>query len=142
MLKYDPNTPEPSLCQLIIRGCIVVFGTAGAVYFLWGIYWIAALVVAIPVWILLADLFVFKQKSVSWYVLDFVRYLIVLTGVAWSVCFLWSIYWILGIIAACPIFIILLNLIGFLALPLYRYLTPEGRTAKKALDELKRNSKQ
>lgn len=152
MLKNDPKSGALSCRQLIFCAGVVVCGTAVSVYLLWRIHWLAALVAAVPVWILLADLFVTGRKSVSWYFLDFVRHIISLAGVAVGVRFLWNIYWLLGVIAAWPILFLLMNLVGFLTLPLYGHLTPEGRSARKAgrklaelkreLDGLKRHSKQ
>ena len=136
MLKYDPKSPILSWLRLILCPCIVVCGTAGAVYLLWRIHWLAALATAVPVWILLADLFVTGRKSVSWYLLDFVRHLIALAGVAAGVRFLWNIYWLLCLIAALPILILLMNVVGFLTLPLYHHLTPEGRASARAALEL------
>jgi len=130
---------------MILCVCVVVCGTAGAVYLSWRIHYVAALVAAVPVWILLADLFVTGRKSASWYFLDFVRHIIAIAGVAVVVRMLWNIYWLLGVIVAWPMLVLLMNLVGFLTLPLYHHLTPEGRNARNAgrkLGELKRDSKQ
>jgi len=141
MLKYDRKSPTLSLVRGILCFSVVVCGTAAAVYLLWRTHWLAALVAAVPVWILLTDLFVNRRKSVIWYFLDFVRHIIVFAGTGMSVWFIWKIHWILCVVTAVPIFVLLLNLVGFLTLPLYwSDLTPEGRAARKAgrkLDELK-----
>ncbi|MBW8041373.1 MAG: hypothetical protein FVQ85_15425 [Planctomycetes bacterium] len=138
MVEYDPNHPTFSLLLMILCVCVVACGTAGAVYLLWRIHWVASLVAAVPVWILLADLFVTGRKSACWYLLDFVRHIIAIAGVAVGVRMLWNIYWLLGIIAAWPILVLLMNLVGFLTLPLYHHLTPEGRAGIRAGLELRK----
>jgi hypothetical protein len=67
--------------------------------------------------------------------LDVLRNLSILALTIYS-CYLIRDYnWIIALIAAIPIYVILLNLIGFLTLPLYM-LTPESKQARKEQDEL------
>ena len=111
MLIHDQEKPDPSWLRLILCFSTVPCGTAGAAYLLWQIHWVAGVVVIIPMWILLADLVVFRRRSLTWYLLDFLRYILVFAGTAVIIQFLWKIDWRLGAIAAIPIFVLLLNLI-------------------------------
>jgi hypothetical protein len=119
------------LCLLIICS-----GTAGAVYLLWKIHWVAGVVVAVPVWILLVDLFINRRKSITWYLLDFLRFILIFGGTAVIASYLWKINWIIGAISILPVFILLLNIIGFLTLPVYYYVPPEARVARKARESI------
>jgi hypothetical protein len=47
---------------------------------------------------------------------------------------IWEWNWIVGLIAAIPIYVIIMNIIGFITLPIYA-LTPENRNAKKEFDD-------
>jgi hypothetical protein len=67
-------------------------------------------------------------------VLDVIRHLIIVTSTVVIVYLIWNIYWFLALVAAIPAYILLLNLFGFLTLPLYGLiayawssLTPEGK---------------
>lgn len=70
-------------------------------------------------------------KSGTTLLLDIVRHLLILAGTCYVVFLIWQHSLLIAVIAAIPIYIILLNLIGFLTLPLYG-LTPESRLAAKA----------
>jgi hypothetical protein len=135
MLEYDEQAPAKSWLQLVLGSLIICSGTAGAVYLLWKIYWVAGVVIAVPVWILLADLFVFRRRSITWYLLDFLRFILTFTGTAVIGWYLWKINWIIGPISILPVFILLLNIIGFLTLPVY-FIAPESRAAKRPFKEL------
>jgi len=142
MLEYDEQAPAKSWVRLVLRFFIICSGTAGTVYLLWKIYWVAGVVVAVPVWILLADLFVFRRKSITWYLLDFLRFILTFAGTALIAWYLWKVNWIIGAISILPVFILLLNIIGFLTLPVYCYVPPEASTARKArksLDQIIKN---
>jgi len=141
MLKYDQQTPAKSCLQLVLRFLIICSGTAGSVYLLWKIYWVAGVVVAVPVWILLSDLFFFRRRSITWYLLDFLRFILTFVGTAVIAWYLWKIDWRIGAISILPVFILLLNVIGFLTLRLYD-ITPEvsvARKARKSLDQFMNN---
>jgi hypothetical protein len=91
----------------------------------------AAVVVAVYLWILLADVCVTGQRSVTWYLLDFFHHLLSFVGTAIIVSYLWTIDWRIGTIAVLPVFILLLAVTGFLILHVYA-MTPDGRAAKDA----------
>ena len=63
--------------------------------------------------------------------LDIFRNLLILLATGYAVFLIWKWNWIFALIAAIPIYIILLNLFGFLTLPFYA-LTPENRLKAKA----------
>ena len=62
--------------------------------------------------------------------LDLLRHIIVLPGTLIVLCSLWRSSPGLAAIAALPVYIVLLNVVGFLILPLY-YFTPERKTASE-----------
>jgi hypothetical protein len=66
------------------------------------------------------------QKSGVTICLDVIRNVAILVGTGWVTVLLWRYNWILGLVVVIPIYLILLNVIGLLALPLYRF-TPENR---------------
>ena len=134
MIKYDQEHPILSWLRLILCFSIVCTGTAGAISLLWRIYWVAGVVVSYPVSILLIDLLLERKKSFTWYLNDFLRHILVFGGTVVAVQFLWKINWLLGATSAIPIFILLLNLFGFLTLPLY-YFTPETRADHKEYND-------
>lgn len=51
--------------------------------------------------------------------LDTIRDLIILTTTVIAVCLIWKIHWLLAIVAAAPVYILMLIVVGFLTLPLY-----------------------
>jgi hypothetical protein len=136
MLQYELKPQEMSILKLVLCFLIIISGTIGAVYFLWKIYWIAGVVVVVPVWVLLADLFVFRRRSIIWYLLDFFRYFLIFSGTAVIAWYLWKINWIIAVISILPIYLLLLNIIGFLTLPFY-FIAPEWKDARKSLKKIK-----
>ena len=133
MLRYDQQAPVKSWVQLLLRLFVVCSGTAGATYLFWRIHWIAAVVVAIPIWILLVDLLVSRRHSVLWYFLDFLRYILADAGTAATIWYLWKIDWRIGAIAILPVFILILNIVGFLTPSVYD-ITLEARASRKAME--------
>ncbi len=73
-----------------------------------------------------------SEKSGTTIVLDIVRHLIVLGVTGGVVFFIWRWNWIVGLLAAIPLYIVILNLVGFLTLPLYG-VTPETRLGVKMM---------
>jgi len=71
------------------------------------------------------------EKSGTTIFFDVVRYFLILSGTCYLVFLIWKYSWIFALIAAIPTYIIMLNLFGFLTLPLY-LLTPENRMKAKA----------
>jgi hypothetical protein len=135
MFEYDEQTPAKSWLKLVLYLLIICSVTAGAVYLLWKIQWVIGAVVAVPIWILLVDVIINRQKSITWYLFDFLRYTLTLGGTAFIASYLWKINWIIGAISILPVFVLLLNIIGFLTLPVY-FITPESSAARKAFKEL------
>ena len=75
--------------------------------------------------------------------LDVIRHLIIFIATITTLYFIWKIHWLLAIIVALPVYIIVLNLVGFLTLPIYGLaihawysLTPDGRVASEMLDNI------
>ncbi|MBU4446494.1 hypothetical protein KJ656_15680 [bacterium] len=137
MLKYDQQAPAKSWLELVLCFLIICSGTAGAVYLLWKIHWVAGVVVVVPVWILLVDVIVNRKKSITWYLLDFLRFIMTFGGTAVIAWYLWKIDWRIGAIFILPGFILLLNIIGFLTLRVYD-ITPEASAARKVRESLDR----
>lgn len=135
MLEYNQQAPAKSWMKMALCLLIICSGTSASVYLLWEIYWLAGVVVALPVWILLVCVFMNRQKSITWYLLDFLRHILTFAGTAVVAWYLWKITWIIGAISILPVFILLLNIIGFLTLRVYD-ITPEARAARKAFKEL------
>jgi hypothetical protein len=136
VFKYDEQSPAKSWLQLVLRLLVICSVTAGAVYLFWKIHWVAGIVVAVPVWILLVDLFINRKKSITWYLLDFLRFILTFGGTAVIAWYLWKIDWRIAVISILPVFLLLLNIIGFLTLPVYYYVPPEARIARKARESL------
>jgi ABC-type multidrug transport system fused ATPase/permease subunit len=72
------------------------------------------------------------RKSGATIFLDILRNVLILIATGYIVFFIWKWNWIIALIAAIPIYIVMLNLFGFLTLPLYAF-TPENRLKAKAL---------
>ena len=70
-------------------------------------------------------------KSSFTKILDFTRNVLIILTTLYLLIFLWKLSWIYAVIGAIPIYIILLNIFGFLTLPLY-FLTPEHKELKKS----------
>ena len=74
-------------------------------------------------------------KSGTTILLDVFRILLVLGATCFAVLLIWRWSWIVALIAAIPVFVIMLNLLGFLTLPLYSF-TPENRLRAKIFKAL------
>jgi hypothetical protein len=72
------------------------------------------------------------EKSGITIFLDILRNLLILVATGCVVFLIWKWSWIVALVAAIPVYIVMLNLIGFLTLPLYVF-TPENRLKAKAL---------
>jgi hypothetical protein len=135
MLKYDQKSSSKSWLKLVICFMIICLCTSGSVYLCCKIHWVAGVVVAIPIWILLVDVLINRRKSMTWYLLDFLRHTLIFAGTAVIAWYLWKIDWRIGAISILPVFILLLNIIGFLTLHIY-YITPEASVSRKAIETL------
>ena len=62
--------------------------------------------------------------------LDVIRNLLILAATVYATFLIWQWHWIAALVACIPVYIVMLNLFGFLTLPLY-LLTPEVRRAKE-----------
>ena len=131
MLKYDQGAATASWLQLALCGLAVSGGTFVAAYLCWKVHWIAAVVVVVYMWILLADVCVTGRQSRTWYLLDFMHHLLSFAGTAIITSYLCRIDWRIGVAAILPVLILLLTATGFLILRLYDS-TSEARVAKDA----------
>ncbi len=77
------------------------------------------------------------QKSGTTICLDLVRHFLILSGTCYLLFLIWKRSSVLALIAALPAYVILLNLVGFLTLPLY-LMTPENRLKAKAFKAFRR----
>lgn len=75
------------------------------------------------------------EKSGATIFLDILRNLLILIVTGYVVFLIWKWNWIVALIAAIPVYIVVLNFFGFLTLPLYA-LTPENRLKVKAFKAL------
>ncbi|KKL14597.1 hypothetical protein LCGC14_2514050, partial [marine sediment metagenome] len=66
------------------------------------------------------------EKSETTIFLDIVRNVLILVATGYAVSLIWQWNWIVALIATFPVYVVMLNLIGFATLPLYT-LTPENR---------------
>jgi hypothetical protein len=73
-----------------------------------------------------------RAKSGTTILLDITRHLLTLAVTAGGVFLLWRWNWVAGLLAAFPIYVVVLNTVGFLTLPLYS-LTPECRLGGKMM---------
>jgi len=71
------------------------------------------------------------EKSGITILLDVFRHLSILAATGYAIFLIWNWNWIVALLAAIPVYIIMLNLVGFLTLPLYAF-TPENRLKAKA----------
>jgi hypothetical protein len=60
---------------------------------------------------------------------DVVRYVLILAATSYATFLIGQWHWIVAVLACVPVYIVALNLFGFLTLPLY-LLTPEVRQAR------------
>lgn len=72
------------------------------------------------------------DKSGTTIFLDILRNVLILIATSYAVSLTWKWNWIIALIAVIPIYIVMLNLFGFLMLPLYAF-TPENRLKAKGL---------
>jgi hypothetical protein len=72
------------------------------------------------------------EKSGVTILLDVIRNALILIAAGFLVFLIWKWHWIAAMLAAIPVYIVMMNLVGFLTLPLYM-LTPENRLKAKAL---------
>lgn len=75
------------------------------------------------------------NKSKTTIFFDFLRNLIILVVTGYITYLIWEWNWIVAVIAAIPIYVIVMNIIGFLTLPLYM-LTPESKLIKKGFNSI------
>lgn len=75
------------------------------------------------------------EKSEITIFFDIVRHLLILSGTCYVIFLIWKWNWIVALIAAIPVYIVMLNLFGFLTLPIYTF-TPEHRLRIKAFKSL------
>ena len=81
-------------------------------------------------------------KSATTVCLDLLRYALILAATAYATLWLWSWNGVVAMIAIVPVYIVALNIFGFLTLPLY-LLTPETKRAREMEKALfKRERKQ
>ena len=78
------------------------------------------------------------EKSGTTIFLDILRNVLIVAATGFVVFLIWKWNWIVALIAAIPVYVVLLNLFGFLTLPLYA-LTPENRLMGKAYKAFKKN---
>lgn len=73
-----------------------------------------------------------QTKSSFTITLDIIRNLLIIAITIYLLIIIWKWNWIVAIICSIPIYVIIMNIIGFISLPLY-YLTPEHRKSKQVL---------
>jgi len=66
---------------------------------------------------------------------DIIRWVLIIGATVLAVKWLWTVHWVLGLVLALPVFLIFLNVFGFLTLPLYGF-TTEARIARRVLKDL------
>ena len=59
------------------------------------------------------------EKSGMTILLDVIRNVLILIGTGFLVFLMWKWHWIAAVIATIPVYIVMMNLVGFLTLPLY-----------------------
>lgn len=69
-------------------------------------------------------------KSVATASLDLLRHALVLAATAYATYGIWKWNWIAAVVTVIPVYVIVLNLLGFLTLPLYLF-TPEIRRTRE-----------
>jgi hypothetical protein len=72
------------------------------------------------------------EKSGMTFLLDVIRNVLILIATGFLVFLIWEWHWIAAVLAAIPVYIMMMNLVGFLTLPLYM-LTHENRLKAKVL---------
>lgn len=76
------------------------------------------------------------EKSGPTIFLDVVRNLLILAATGYAGFLIWEWNWIVALIVAIPVYVIMLNVIGLLMVPLY-LLTPETRLRTKVFKAMK-----
>lgn len=71
------------------------------------------------------------EKSGVTILLDVIRNVLILIATGFLVFLIWKWHWIAAVLAAIPVYIVMMNVVGFLTLPLYM-LTPENKLKAKA----------
>jgi hypothetical protein len=71
-----------------------------------------------------------RRKSATALFLDLLRNALIIAATGYVTFKLWNWHWIIAVIAVIPVYVVMLNLFGFLTLPLY-LLTPETRRARE-----------
>lgn len=69
-------------------------------------------------------------KSGATMFLDLLRNALILVATGYATYAIWRWHWIAGVVALVPVYIVMLNVFGFLTLPLY-LLTPEARRVRE-----------
>jgi hypothetical protein len=131
MHEPEPQAHDLSPLELVLCMLAVVGGVAAAAYLYWTVHWIAAVVITVYLWILLADVCVTGQQSIIWYLLDFLHHVLSFAGTALVASYLWRLDWRLGTAALVPVFAVLMLTTNFLIVRLYA-LTPSGRAEHEA----------
>ena len=62
--------------------------------------------------------------------LDVLRHALILGAWGYATFLLWQWHWIAAVLACVPVYVVMMNLVGFATLPLY-LLTPEVRRARE-----------
>ncbi len=71
---------------------------------------------------------------------DIIRWALIIVATIFLVKGLWKVHWILGLVFAVPVYLLFLNLFGFLTLPLYDY-TTEAQNARNMLKKFDGDSR-
>lgn len=77
------------------------------------------------------------QKSGTTFFFDIVRYILILSGTCYILSLIGEHSSVFGLLAALPVYVIMLNVFGFLTLPLYSF-TPENRAKSKMLNAMQK----
>ena len=76
----------------------------------------------------------YRSHETATTALDFVRYLLIAVATAYATFLIWRWSWIAAVAACVPVYIIMLNAVDFLTLPLYTFTgVRRAKAAEKAL---------
>lgn len=78
------------------------------------------------------------EKSGTTILLDILRYMLIVGATGYAVFLIWKWNWMVALIAVIPVYVVMLNLVGFLTLPLYGF-TPENRLRARMLKAMHNN---
>jgi len=78
------------------------------------------------------------NKSLVTIIFDVIRNILILIATIYVLSLLWQWHWLSAVVGAIPIYVLIMNIIGFLTLPVY-LLTPENRLLKKTSDAFDNN---